>query len=203
MIGYDRFSSLRLRRIFPPDVLQAARFYFEAPDKGPDDFDDEYMGGSWASEIIDGVTLWLPKRRGSQVGIVHLQGGPYPDATAVRDRPQPFTGPFLEPTWTANANRMLGALDLPFHIGDGEESLQPMAAASTRRAEMSDSARRFVSFAIRSPDLYHAHAIVHDREGLLSVEIRRPDLIRINEYDKGGYELCFGGMFDEGAQVGV
>ncbi len=47
--------------------------------------------------------------------------------------------------------------------------------------------------------------IVHRHEGLLHVEVRRPDLIRANQHDpdEGGYDLCFGGMFDEGPETGA
>jgi hypothetical protein len=41
-------------------------------------------------------------------------------------------------------------------------------------------------------------AAVHATEGLLSFAVRRPDLIRANESDKGGYDEWFGPLFDEG-----
>jgi hypothetical protein len=206
MIGYDRFSALRLRHLFPPAVLEAFRFYTAAPDEGPESlFDDEYMGGSWFTERIDGVTLWLSERRGSQVGIVQVSGGPYPNAAAVAGYPEPFTGPFLDPTWTANANQALAALDLGLRIGDPEEAVWPIRAGSTRRADFRDGARQFVNFALHAPDLYHVQGICHRQEGLLHLEILRPDLIRANQHDpdEGGYDLCFGGMFDEGPETGA
>ena len=55
MIGHDRFSALRLRYMFPPETLDAARFYIKVPDEGADDFDESCMGRSWCSEVIDGV----------------------------------------------------------------------------------------------------------------------------------------------------
>ena len=96
---------------------------------------------------------------------------------------------------------MLAALDLALRIGDAEEAVRPLAAGSIRRTDFSDGARRFLSFAFRAPGLYHMQTIVHEREGLLCLEIRRPDLIRANEYDKGGYDLCFAGLFDEGPEA--
>lgn len=198
MIGHDGFSAVRLRRIFSADVLEAARLYNAAPDEGPRFFDESYMGGSWGSEEIDGASLWFPKRRRSQVGIIKAWGGPCPDATAVEGRPQPFAGPFLGAAWTANADRLLAALEIGLPVGGREEAVAPLAAGRVLRADFGDGARRFVSFAIRAPDLYHVHSIFHDKEGLLCLEIRRPDLIRVNEYDKGGYDSCFAGLYDEG-----
>jgi hypothetical protein len=198
MIGHDRFSALRLRHIFPQDVLDAARGYFAAPDEGPRFCDESYMGGSWGSEEIDGASLWFPKRRRGQVGIVKASGGPYPDATAVAGRPQPFYGPFLDPAWLSNADRLLAALEIGLRIGGREEAVAPLAAGHLRRADFSDGARRFLSFALRAPDPYHVQTIFHDKEGLLYLEIRRPDLLRLNEYDKGGYDSCFAGLYDEG-----
>jgi hypothetical protein len=126
MLGYDRFSVLRLRHIFPPTVLATARFYLEAPDEGPDSFDEEYMGGLWSSEVIDGVSLWFPEVARSQVAILQVSGGPRPDAVSVGR--QPFAGPFLDPTWTANANQALAALSLALRIGDAEKAMEPLAA---------------------------------------------------------------------------
>ena len=77
-----------------------------------------------------------------------------------------------------------------------------MAAGSIRRGDFGDVARRFISFAVRAPDLYHVQGVVHDKEGLLHLEIRRPDLVRANAYEKGGYDECFGGLFDEGSGLG-
>jgi hypothetical protein len=46
------------------------------------------------------------------------------------------------------------------------------------------------------------HGIVHNQEGLLHLEIRRPDLIRANESESGTYDECFSSLFDEGPSVG-
>jgi hypothetical protein len=40
-------------------------------------------------------------------------------------------------------------------------------------------------------------AVVHATEGLLSFAVRRPDLIRANECEQGGYDECFAWLFDE------
>lgn len=201
MLGYDRFSALRLRYILPPAVINAARFYTAAPDEGPDYFDLEYMGGSWFDEAIDGATLLLPSECPSLVGIIQISGGPYVNTTVVRG--QPFTGPFLESNWAGNANQALEALDLALRVGAPEGALQELAAGTVRRFEFPDRARQFVSFALRAPDLYHIHGVVHRQEGLLYLEIRRPDLIRVNEYEKGDYDQFLTDVFDEGLKDGM
>jgi hypothetical protein len=40
-------------------------------------------------------------------------------------------------------------------------------------------------------------AVVHATEGLLSLAVRRPDLIRVKESEQGGYDECFGWLFEE------
>jgi hypothetical protein len=40
-------------------------------------------------------------------------------------------------------------------------------------------------------------AVVHTAEGLLKLEIRRPDVLRAND-SEGAYDACNEGMYDEG-----
>jgi hypothetical protein len=54
-----------------------------------------------------------------------------------------------------------------------------------------------LSFACRAPDIYHVRAVVHSSEGLLKLEVRRPDVVRGNDAE-GAYDECNEGMYDEG-----
>src|SRR5262249_49982796 len=127
-------------------------------------------------------------------------------AAAVRDRPAP-TALFV-PTWTANVNRVLEALDLPFRLGARREAVEALAAGRVQASgypdewyERREGAARgtltSLCFASSGPSVYHMLAVVHATEGLLSFAARRPDLIRANESEKGGYDECFGWLFDE------
>jgi hypothetical protein len=197
VIGHDRVSTLRLRHLFPAEVLDHARFYVEVPDEeGPGNFAESYRGGSWRSEVIDGVSFWYPKLSRRQVGIMQISGGPM-----VQGSPEPFTGPLVDAGWAKNANAVLKTLEINLHIGDALASVHAHAAGQVRVTRLTDGARQFVSLSCRAPDVYHLHGIVHDRAGLILLEIRRPDLIRKNEFEKGCYDQFDGVMFDEELEI--
>jgi hypothetical protein len=190
MIDHDRFAKLRLRHIISRDVLDAAPYLTEAPDEGPNDFDESYMGGSWSSEVINGVSFWYPKRSKGSLGLVQVSAGPQAEAVTA--------GPFVATAWAANANPVLAALEAGVQIGASLDAFRALAAGEVQVTDLGDGARQFVSLVSRSPDLYHLHGIVHESEGLIYLEVRRPDLIRRNEHEKGSYDECFGFLFDEG-----
>jgi hypothetical protein len=190
MIDHSTFSALRSRHLFPME---------SKPDPERRSFDEEYMGGLWDEEYIAGVTLRFPKRGGNKVGIVEAAAGPYVDATAVEGHPTPFTGPFVDPAWVANANKMLEAVGLAVRIGDGEMALRPLAAGNILKRDFSDGGRSFLFLACRAPDLYHMEAVVHATEGLLRLVIRRPDLVKANDRDNT-YDALIGGLHDEGEE---
>jgi hypothetical protein len=109
---------------------------------------------------------------------------------------------------TANANRVLEALDLPFRLGSERAALVKPAAGKVLSSDYPDQfyesykdvakgTRSTCNFACRAPDLYHIPAIVYATEGLMKLDIRRPDLIREND-EEGSYDACFGGLFNEG-----
>jgi hypothetical protein len=205
MIDYDRFGALRLARIFPADYLESCVYYTAFKPNG--DFDTSYQGGQWHEELIDGVQFFYPARVGGELGIIELWGAGCVMAAAVTDRPDPLPALFV-PSWTANTNRVLGALELPIRIGSDEAAVRSLAAGQVHAAAFPeewykarmDVARGTVtslSFACRAPRDYHVQAVVHATEGLLSFAIRRPDLIRANEFEKGAYDECFGWLFGE------
>jgi hypothetical protein len=109
----------------------------------------------------------------------------------------------------ANANRVLEALELPIRMGCDEAAVRSLAAGQVNAApypdewynHQKDVAKGTVtslSFACRAPSVYHIQSVVHASEGLLSFAVRRPDLIRANEFEEGTYDECFGWLFDEG-----
>jgi hypothetical protein len=206
MVDYDRFAALCLSSIFPAQYLESYPYYVAAKPGGG--FDTEYQGGQWHEELIDGVQFFYPAMAGNKLGIIELWGAGCTMAAAVRDRPDAVP-PFFVPGWTANVNRVLEALELPIRMGFDEVAVRSLAGgrvhASAYPNEWYDSRKDVtrgtltaLSFACRAPSVYHMQAVVHATEGLLSFAVRRPDLIRANESDKGGYDRCFGWLFGEG-----
>jgi hypothetical protein len=205
MIDHATFSALRLRRIFPREHLEAYRYYIEVDPKG--DFDEEYMGGQWHEELIDGVQFFYPKSNGDKLGIVELWGSGCTISAAVRDRPAANSASLI-PSWTAHVNRVLDALDLPIHMGSDEAAVRALSVGEVRSSVFPDEwyglypavakgTLRSLAFACRAPDIYHMNAVVHATEGLLKLAIRLPDVIRANDHE-GGYDACFAGLYDEG-----
>jgi hypothetical protein len=205
MLGYDRFGALRLARVFPAEYLQSCTYYVAV--KPGASFDTSYQGGQWHEELIDGVQFFYPARAAEELGIVELWGAGCAMAAAVADRPNPLPAMFV-PSWTANANRVLEALELPIRMGSDEAAVRALAAGPVHAAAYPDEwyksckqvARGTVtslSFACCAPNIYHMQAVAHASEGLLSFAVRRPDLIRANEFEEGTYDECFGWLFDE------
>jgi hypothetical protein len=205
MIEHAAFSALRLSRVFPPEYLASYPFYVEVDPEG--DFDVEYLGGQWHEELIDGVQFFFPASDGTRLGVVELWAGGCAAAAAVRDRPGSHSASLI-PSWTANANRALEVLSLPIRMGSPEAAVRALAVGVVRSAGFPDEWYRMCAavakgtlrslwFACRAPDLYHLKAVVHSAEGLLRLEVRRPDVVRSN--DPGGvYDACFAGLYDEG-----
>jgi hypothetical protein len=210
MLDYATFSTLRLRHLFPSDVLESSRFY-SAVDPAKPSFDIEYMGGLWDTEEIDGVTLWFPKRDGSKVAIVEVSAGKYAGSIAEEGKPAPDMGP--DPSWVTNADRALEALELP-RMGASEEAVRVLASGRAWSHPIPDSvapgtfeipqedprlkgARSSLFFATAGPDVYHVAATVHATKGLLKLEIHRPDLMRRNVLESNfTYEMLLGLQYD-------
>jgi hypothetical protein len=205
MLDHTRFSSLLLSRIFSAEHL-AAYPYYTAP-KSDGDFDTEYMSGSWHEALIDGVQFFYPAFAGAQLGIVELWGAGCMAAAAVRDRPEPLPA-LLVPSWSANANRILEALELPLRMGSDEHAVRSLATGRVHSAaypnawydyhgDVARSTLTSLAWVCRTPSVYHMLAVVHAAAGMLSFAVRRPDLIRANEHEVGMYDRCVGTMFDE------
>ncbi len=205
MIDHATFSGLRASRIFPAEMLGTYQWYIEVDPDG--DFDTEYLGGQWHEELIDGVQFFYPASDGKQLGVIELWGSGCVQPAVVRDKPESKSAR-LVPTWAANANRVLEALELPVRMGSQRGALVKLAAGNVLSSDYPDEfygsykdvAKGTLStcnFACRAPAVYHIQAIVHTTEGLMKLDIRRPDLIRRNDRD-GGYDACFGDLFDEG-----
>jgi hypothetical protein len=206
MISYDGFAAPRLSRIFPAAYLESYTYYVAVDPQG--DFDFEYLGGQWHEELIDGVQFFYPASAGEQLGIVELWGAGCVLAKAVCDRPEPLP-PLLVPSWTTNANRVLEALELPICMGASVTAVRSLAVGQVHSNAYPDDWYDYcqglergtltsLAFACGEQDPYHVQAVVHAIAGLLSFAVRRPDLIRANESDRGGYDECFGWLFDEG-----
>jgi hypothetical protein len=205
MLDHKAFSDLRLGKIFPPAELDEHPFYSEVkPNRG---FDTEYLGGQWHEELIDGVQFFYPAAAGTKLGVVELWAAGCVVSAAVRDKPVSRSAD-VAPAWAANANRVMEALELPIRMESDEAAVRSLAVANVLSNDYPDEwyqsvdrvARgtvRALSFAHRSPSLYHVEAIVHSTNGLLKLVIRRPDLVRKND-SEGAYDECFGWLYDEG-----
>jgi hypothetical protein len=210
MLDYATFSALRLRHLFPSEVLESSRFY-SAVDPEKPSFDIEYIGGLWDTEMIDGVTLWFPKRDGSRVAVVEVSAGRYVESIAEEGKTAPDMGP--DPSWVTNAGRVLEALELP-RMGASEAAVRALASGRAWSRPIPDSvapgtfeiphgdprlkgARSSLFFATAGPHVYHVAATMHATKGLLKLEIRRPDLIRRNELESDfTYEMLLGLQYD-------
>jgi hypothetical protein len=205
MLDHNNFSALRLNNIYSSAELDEYPFYSEVkPSRG---FDTENLGGQWHEELIDGVQFFYPAAAGNKLGIAELWAAGCVLSAAVRDKPQSRSAD-LVPAWTANANRVLEMLEVPIHMGSDEAAVRALAAGTVLSNDYPDEWYRSVegiepgsirslSFAHRSPDLYHVDAIVHRNRGLLKLTIRRPDVVRKND-PEGVYVECFGWLYDEG-----
>jgi hypothetical protein len=206
MVAYEKFSALRLATIFGASHLDGYSWY--SPVKpGRSGFDTEFMGGQWHEEVIDGVMFWYPQRAGDKLAIAQLWAAACVQENGARDKPDPSA--IVMPSWRANADHALAALDVPIRIGAKEEAVVSLASGGVLRHEFPDEWYRAypavkngslasMSFAMRTPDIYHVQAIVHADEGLLKISIYRPDVVRANEFEEGTYDMCFAEMYDEG-----
>jgi hypothetical protein len=199
MLDHATFSALRLGRVFPAAVLDDYPFYTALRPGGS--FDTEYMGGQWHEELIDGVQFFYPRRAADKLGMVELWGSGCV-AAAARDKPAAADAAPV-PAWVANADRVLAALDLPVRMGADEAAVRALAAGRVQGFDYPAGAEpkgtiRSLSFAVRAPDAYHVAAVVHAANGLLKLEIRRPDLVRRND-PEGAYDACFAALHDEGS----
>lgn len=204
MVDHEVFSALLLSKLFPPAFLEEFPFYRAEAGRS---FDTEYLGGQWDEVGIDGVQFWFPEAAPDKLGVVEVWGSRYFATGPARDKPEPG-GAWLFPPWVANADRVLGALGLPVRIGSDEAAVRALATGKVMASDYpadwyravgqkADGSIRSLSFACRAPGVYHVSAVVHATEGLLKLEVRRPDLIRANDHE-GAYDLCFGALFDEG-----
>jgi hypothetical protein len=205
MLDYNAFSSLRLGKVFPSEMLDDYPYYSEVkPGRG---FDTQLLGGQWHEELIDGVQFFYPSADGSKLGVAELWAAGCVVAAAVRDKPASSSAELVT-AWTANANRVLEALELPIRMGSDEADVRALAVANVLSNDYPDEwyqsvdgvergTVRAMSFAHRSSSLYHVEAIVHSTNGLLKLVVRRPDVVRKNDSD-GAYDECFGWLYDEG-----
>jgi hypothetical protein len=204
LLDHAAFSAIRLSRLFTRAFLEEYPWYSEVGNS----FDEEYLGGQWDDEVIDGVKLLFPKAGRGRLGIVEVWGCPHLLGAPVRDRSGP--GEWLVAGWSANANCVLEAVGCSVRLGAPEAAVVALACGRVVRSDYpaqwyqavgltADGSVRALSFACRAPDLYHLSAVVHAREGLLKLEIRQPDLVRVND-DAGAYDACFGWLFDEGSE---
>ena len=205
MIDHDTFSQLRLSRVFQDTDLLSYPSYVAVEPRGS--FDTEYLGGQWHEERIDGVQFFYPAEDGDKLGVLQLWGDGYLSGTLARDQPDPSHS-LLVPTWAANANRALDALELPIQLGSNESAVRSLATGRVTARPFPDAwydqvknvprgSLSSLAFVLRAPDIYHMSAVLDVTEGLIRLEIRRPDLIRVNESEKGTYNLCCGWMFED------
>jgi hypothetical protein len=122
---------------------------------------------------------------------VELWGSGCVAAAAVRDAPEANSASLIR-NWAANASRALAVPDLPIRMGSPGAAVRALAAGVVQSFGFPDGwysvcpavakgALRWLSFACRAPDLYHLKAAVHSAEGLLGLEVRRPDVVRSND----------------------
>lgn len=205
MLTYDAFSALTLARVFPAAHLGDYPYYVAVDPAG--NFDTEYLGGQWHEELVDAVQFFFPAADGTKLGVVELWAAGCVVAAAVRDK-MALRSTALVPAWAANADRVLAALDLTVRMGSPEADVRALAAAAVRVADypagwyphtdgVEPGTVRSLTFAIKTPDVYHVGAVVHVSAGLLSLRIVRPDLVRENDRDEA-YDAFFAPLHDEG-----
>jgi hypothetical protein len=179
MIDYEAFSALRMRHLFPIPPQSSRSFYDQ---DGPErrSYDEEYLGGSWDSEVIDGVFLWYPKAGAGKLGSLEAWASREGEAIALPGKPGPYTGPFTDPIWSANANVALAALGLPVRIGSSESDVRALSNAPIKSLPYPDGSRNLLSITRHAPDLYYLKAVVHPTDGLLTLKVFRPDMVTAN-----------------------
>jgi hypothetical protein len=196
LVDHTTFSALQLSRIFSGDFLEAYPLYVEVDPEG--DFDTEYLGGQWHQELIDGAQLYFPARDATKLGVVELWASPCILPAAVRDRPASYAADLI-PAWAANADRVLEALAMPVQMGADEADVRALAAGRVVSSKFPDAwyehakgpvAKGSLStfyFILRAPDPYHVQAVVHAGQGLVKLEVIRPDLAKAND-SQGVYD---------------
>src|SRR5258708_4999969 len=124
MLAYTPFSALRLAAIFSTSELDDYPWYSAVkPERSG--FDTEFMGGQWHEEIIDGVHFWYPKRAGGKLAIVQVWAAACVALAGARDKPA--EGAVIVPSWRANIDRVLTALELPIRVGAKEDDVIALA----------------------------------------------------------------------------
>lgn len=163
MISYPEFSALRIHTLFPdaPEVLRDREMFGGPPCH--DSFDWEYCGGLWCQESVEGVSLLFPEVEPDLVGAVELMpSSPGTDAEA-------------------HARSLLERLGLSVRFGVDAAAVRRLAGGRAVEVRRNEAARLAgLSFTYGQTEPYHLEAIVSDEDGLVSLEIRRLDLVEAN-----------------------
>ena len=152
--------------------FQAAGLFDGEPtlDTRTGNFDMEYQGGSWDFDQLEGVEALYGQKMPDRLGVLSLVASPKADATAA-------TAPFVRPDWAERANRAADAIGLPPLLGRPESELLQTFPSLTVGTAWEDGARHFVSGNVGE---FHVQGIVHDKEGLLRLELRHLPTIASN-----------------------
>jgi hypothetical protein len=165
MIDVARFGNFHAAELFDGEPSLDTR---------TGDFEMEYQGGSWDFDQLEGVEALYGQKMPDRLGILFLVASPGADATAA-------TAPFVRPDWAERANRAATAIGLPPLLGRPESDLLQAFPALTAGKVWDDGARHFVNGDVGE---FHVQGIVHDKEGLLRLELRHQPTIASNRHSR-------------------
>jgi hypothetical protein len=179
MLDYEKFSALRMRHLFTTRPTSGRSFYQE---EGPDrrSYDEEYLGGRWDTETVDGVFLYYPKSGAGALGAVEAWASPEAEAMSVPGQPEPYQSSFIDAAWSANASVALAMLRLSIGIGGSEAAVRVLAAGPIKASPYPDGSRSVLYFTTPGESIYYLKALIHPSAGMLTLKIYRPDLVKAN-----------------------
>lgn len=170
MIDVKRFHDLRLGSVFASDPTL---------DTHQGDFYEEYQGGSWDFDQVEGVEAFYGQKVPDRTGILTMASSGLAQASEVGPENKPVTGPFTDHAWLERANKAAAALGFPKLFGIDAKSLDLVIPGLKAGMPWGDGTRRFLSGAIGEFDI---QGIVHDSEGLLRLEIRHRPTVQANRH---------------------
>ena len=176
MVSYAQFSALRMSNVVPIEQLPlySAGLVENGYRRG---YHEQWLGGQYDDEFLPGVMLHYPKVGDGELGAAEVWAGPNADAGA---------DPVVDTAWSAHANALLAALDLPVRIGSSDAEVRALATEPIRNVPHVTS----LSIIHRTPDLYYFEARIHPSHGLTVFKVYRVDLVK-KSASKGAWKSLF------------